>query len=557
MGAARLISVPFTLPLLIGALGIVLPFCRGKSRRQLTEERALAYERSRRMPPPEQTPDAAQLEMLAALDGPHALAAGTLDDGTTVRVHRGIKLKHGLTVGASGSGKTRTAADGIDQVVIAMANGDAPEVEVELVDPKGETSDFCKASWAARMLRGPQQVADWIRANVWVAGWRRDRVTPMPPFDNAGGRISDAYLADLRTQATAEASSYPFTDATLHSYRMYSQLATALRHPPNYAVCAALHTDPGLRARVVRDVADPFLRAYFETIEDAVPRSTIAALLRRVQYQLSFPEVRASIGIPPAAIDALGLRRTGLVRLVDVSTRFALPPGMAGERATHRVIDVLRSAQTRDTRRAAVLILEEAAALLARSPELGEPLATGARTLRSFNVGIWFIAQDCTTSLSAVLLEPLVLNSFWMAVFQSRRDAVWLAEQVVGETTGAKAGAEARRTFQRDIENLPPQTYYLWPKGHRVLRLRAMDCPDPSAEGMGMDELIEFFDREVSSASMVPIVTADRLIAEWEASILSRHEIAPPSAGAGRQQPYSMADLLRDLSAETEGDTDG
>ncbi len=546
-----------TLMLLLGAVGIVLPFGKGKGRRQLTEERALAYEHARRLPPTEETSSTALRQALGALDGPSALVTGTLPDGTTVRVRREIMLKHGLTDGASGSGKTRATAQRIDQLVDGMAAGAAPEVEVELIDPKGETSDFTKASLAARILSGPKKVADWIRANVWVAGWRRDRVTPMPPFDNTGGRISDAYLADLRTQATAEASSYSFTDATLHCYRMYAHLATALRHPPNYAVCAAIHADAGLRARLLRDVADPFLRAYFETIEETVPRSTVAALLRRVQRQHSFPEVRASIGIPPAAIDALGLRRTGLVRLVDVSTRFALPPGMAGERASHRVIDVLRSAQTRDQRRPAVLILEEAAALLARSPELAEPLTTGVRTLRSFNFALWFVAQDYSTALGAALLEPLVLNSFWLALFQSRRDAAWLAEQVVGEAAGSKSSTEARRAFQRDIENLPCQTYYLWPKGHQVLRLRAMDCPDPAAEGMGMDELVDFFDREVSAASMVPIETADRLIAEWEASILSRREIAPPVAGAGRQRPYSMADLLRDLSAEAEDDADG
>lgn len=546
-----------TCTLLLGTVGLVLPFGTGKRRRERSQERAVAYERSRRVPPPDPAAGSMPREAPEALDGPHALSVGTLSDGTSVRLRREILLKHGLTDGASGSGKTRATANRIEQLVTGTATGATPEVEVELVDPKGETADFLKATLAARLLTGPKQVADWIRANVWVAGWRRDRVTPMPPFDNAEGRISDAYLADLRTNATAEASAYSFTDGTLHAYRMYSQLATTLRHPPNYAVCAAIHTDAGLRARLLRDVADPFLRAYFETLEVTVPRSTIAALLRRVQYQHSFPEVRASIGIPPAAIDALGLRRTGLLRLVDVSTRFALPPGMAGERATHRVIDVLRSAQTRDQRRPSVLVLEEAAALLARSPELAEPLATGVRTLRSFNVGIWFVAQDYTTALGAALLEPLVLNSFWLALFQSRRDAAWLAEQVVGETAGAKAGAEARRAFQRDIENLACQTYYLWPKGHQVLRLRAMDCPDPAVEGLGMDDLIEVFDREVSAASMIRIETADRLIAEWEASITNRREVAPPVAGAIRKQPYSMADLLRGVSAEAEGDGDG
>lgn len=537
----------------VAAVGSLLQFLRGTTRRARTAERALAYERGRRMPT-EARPDDLVATTVASLDGPDAIPVGTLPDGTVVRLRRDVLLNHGIKGGSSGSGKTRDTASALIHLIAGMASGATPEVEIELIDPKGETADFLKAALAARYLTGSEVVRAWIRANVWCVGWRRDRVTPMPPFDNVDGRISDAYLADLRTNATAEASAYSFTDATLHAYRMYCQLLAALRHPPNYAVCAALYTDPILRARLLKDVADPHLRAYFENLEAAVPRSTIAALLRRVQYQHAFPEVRASIGIPPTALDTLEIRRTGMLRLVDVSTRFALPPGMAGERASHRVIDVLRSAQTRDQARPCILVLEEAAALLARSPELQEPLATGVRTLRSFNIGIWFVAQDYTTSLTSALLEPLVLNAFWMSMFQSRRDASWLAEQVAGGTGGAKAEGEARRAFQRDIENLERQTYYLWPKGNRVLRLRAMDCPDPTAEGIGIDDLVDFFDREIGAASMIDIQTADRLIAEWEASILSRHEIAPPAGERQRGRAYSVADLMRDLAGDEEGD---
>lgn len=531
---------------LICVIGLVLPF-GGTSRRKRTQDRALAYERGRRQATHAPGPARPNYE---ALDGEHALAVGTLADGTPVNLRRAIGLKHGLVVGASGSGKTRGLLDRLCQLILGMAAGLTPEVEIEVIDPKGETSDLLKASLAVLLITGPRVVAEWIRRHVWVAGWTRDRVTPMPPFDRADGRISAAYLADLRTQATAEASAYGFTDATRHMYRMYSQLATELGHPPNYAVCAALYTDAGLRARLLRDISDPFLRSYFESVVETMPRSTILALLRRVQYQLSFPEVRASIGLPVAAIDQLGLRRTGLVRIIDVSTRFALPPGMAGERATHRVIDVLRTAPRRDSRRPAVLVLEEAAALLARSPELVEPLASGVRTLRSVEQYFWYVAQDYTSALDAQLLEPLVLNSFWLALFQSRRDAAWLAEQI------GDGSAEARRAFQRDIENLPCQTYYLWPKGYDVMRLRAMDCPDPAVEGLTFEDLLEIFDREVASASMVPIATADRLIAEWEASILGRREVAPPTEAAGPKRPYSMADLLHDLTDTSEEDPD-
>ena len=524
------------------------------SLRERTAERAIADFHARLAPPapPSGAPDLLG-EDIARLNVPHALAIGTLDDGRVLALPRDTVCKHAAIGGSSGNGKSRQTAQLIFQIIDADADGSGPLTEVECCDCKGETTDFIKAGLGARLLKAPPRVRAWIKENVWVAGWQRDRVTPMPLFDNRDGHISHAYLAHLRTQTTVDASSYSFTDGTRHEFAMYAQLSATLGFPPNVAVLTALYPDPAFRSRLLRDVPDPQLRTYYDTVEVTVPKGTIQALRRRVEYLLSFDVIRASIGPPPVSLERLDIRRDGIVRLVDVSTRFALPPSMAAERASHRIIDVLRSAPRRDRRRPAVLVVEEAAKLLATCPELAEPLATGVQTLRYHNVGVWFVAQDFSL-LPSHILEPVLLNSFWLAMFQTRRDAQCLATQVVAGADDANAESQARKAFERDIENLPRQTCYVWPRGHRVFRLRAMDCPDPAADGRTIDELVALFDSEVSAKSMISVATADRLIAEWEAEVLGRREIPPPEAPSGCRNTFSMADLLRDLSDEEGSD---
>jgi len=516
------------------------------SLRERTAERALADFRTTLLPPapPPEAPDLFG-EHLERFDSPHALSIGTLGDGRTVKLPRDIACKHAAIGGASGKGKTRLLALLIFQLLSGLFDGSAPETEVECIDGKGETSDFIKAWLEVLRRTGPEPVRTWIEENVWVLGWLHDAVTPMPLFDTTDATMSLAYLADLRTETTVDASAYSFTDGTRHEFAMYARLCATLGHPLNVNVLSAIYTDQGLRERLLRDVADPQLRDHYGNIEDYVPKGTFHALRRRVEHLNSHRVIRASIGLPSAAIPTLGIRRTGRLRIVDVSTRFELPLAVAAERQRHRIIDVLRSAPRRDRRTPAVLIVEEAARLLATSPDLADELAGGVQTLRYFNVGVWMAAQDFSI-LPAAILEPVLLNSFWLAMFQTRRDAAIFAKQVGGDADDAKAEAKVRRDFERDIENLPKQTCYVWPRDHRVFRLRVMDCPDPAADGLTIEQLAAEFDRGVSAKSMISIDRADQIIAQWEASVLSRREIPPPPQAeeTPRRRTFSMEDLL-------------
>ena len=90
---------------------------------------------------------------------------------------------------------------------------------------------------------------------VRVIDWSRDAVSPVTPFDNAEGIVSNAYLAHLRTDATVQASPQTYTESLKQALFMLSWLLTEKGFPPNLRFVSKLYSDPAFRAKVIADVA--------------------------------------------------------------------------------------------------------------------------------------------------------------------------------------------------------------------------------------------------------------------------------------------------------------
>jgi len=172
----------------------LLPWNR-PSLRERTAERAIADLHKRLAPPapPSEAPDPFK-EYLDHFNVPHALELGTLDDGRVLKLPSDLIYKHAAIGGASGKGKTRLLALLVFQILRGIFKGTAPDVEVECIDGKGETCDFIKAWLEVLRRTGPEPVRKWIEDNVWVLGWLRDMVTPMPLFEADDATMSLAYL---------------------------------------------------------------------------------------------------------------------------------------------------------------------------------------------------------------------------------------------------------------------------------------------------------------------------------------------------------------------------
>jgi hypothetical protein len=527
-------------------------FLLRRNRKQAYRD-ALVFERSRNLPAV--SPEAqirSALSRLAETGEGHRF--GTLSGGEDVQVASSTALMSALVIGATGTGKTRFILGLLLSLVGGLLSDRGANVEFELVDPKHETFDLLKRYLAALWLESSPETRERLAGMVRVIAWSKDAVSPTAPFDNQEGLVSPAYLAHLRTDITVQASFQTYTDAMRQALFMLNRLLVAKRFPPNLRFTTRLFSDAGFRRRVLEDVGDPDLRAFFSELERTLPRQTSEALLRRIQYDLSFPEIRLSEGIPPHALERLLPKTAPRIVLGSYSPAMALPASKGRERANHRVTDVLLRAPRRDPSRRGLLVIEEAPVLLSGSTELVEPLTTAARTLRSVGMGIHFCAQDFENALPPQLVRNLRLNSRWWAVFRSHAEAEWIYPHLLRRETRDRSNeADRHREFLRKMAGLSSRQFYLLVKGEPALPILSPDVPDP--KGRSDDELRGIFDREIASRSMLPARVAEEEIAKWEADVVGKEEI-PPSLGGSQSRVRGIRDLLQHLGPEEDEGSD-
>lgn len=480
---------------------------------------------------------------------------GSLPGGDVVRVDDKIALMSGLVSGATGSGKTRFLLNYLFEYLhrlfcSASPRNDPPEFDLELIDPKRETFDLFAQHLAALWLRADDATKERISRAVRVIDWSREAVAPTAPFDNAAGEVSDTYLAFIRTDVAVQVSPQSFSEPLRQAYFMLNRALVDLRFPPNYAFTMRFLSDAAYRARILAKVSAPDIRAYFENLDHTMPRQTREALLRRIQADLAFEEVRLSTGVPPGDLDELLPQRAAAIVIGNYGCTLALPLAKTKERASYRLIDVLMAAPRRNPGSRGLVVLDEAPMLLSGSTELAEPLTEAARTLRSVGMGLVFAAQDFSHALPTTVVRTLQLNTRWWAIFQSREDAEWIYPHVLHPTTQSSTEGEWHRAFRRRMSGLPRQQFFFLAKGHPALPLRAVDVADPAEDaGESAEALRDVFRREIASRSLIPAKVAAERIARWEAAVLEREEIKSPR----REKPGRSASGLRNLMQQLEG----
>jgi hypothetical protein len=416
---------------------------------------------------------------------------------------------------------------------------------VEVVDPKSETFALLSQYLAALWLRSDAATRNRIANSVRVVDWSQDAVTPFAPFDNTGGEVSNAYLSYLRTDVAIQAGEHSYSGALRQAFFMLACVLVERRFPPNYRFAARFLDDEAYRRRILEAVSDGDVRAFFTEAKHTLPKQTRDALLRRIQSDMSFPEVRLSVGIPPVDLDSLLPRRPTPIVIGNYGCSMTLPLAKGKERASYRLIDVLLSAPRREPRRRGLLVIDEAPMLMSEENELTATLMEGARTLRSAGMGILIAAQDFANALPSQVARTLALNTRWWAIFQSREEAEWIYPHIARRRTDISE-AERHRDFIRAVQNLRRQHYYLYVKGHPAVDLRAPEVSDPG-EGETQEKLRAIFRREIGARSMVPAKLAAESIAKWEAEIVDGGAIPPAPAATKRQSPRGIDQLLRDL----------
>ncbi|MGH9421236.1 MAG: hypothetical protein ACRD3J_14760, partial [Thermoanaerobaculia bacterium] len=407
---------------------------------------------------------------------------GTLGrEADFMRLPDDAALASSLVIGASGSGKTRFILNLMQSAIerSLLPSADPLPVELELVDPKQETFDLLSQYLAALWLAAGAETRERIASSVRVIDWSRDAVTPVAPFDNVAGEVSNTYLAYLRTDVAIQAGEHSYSGALRQAFFMFACVLVERRFPPNYRFAMRFLDDETYRRRILEGVPDTDVRAFFSEAKHTLPKQTRDALLRRIQSDMSFPEVRLSVGIPPTDLDRLLPRRPMPIVLGNYGSSMTLPLAKGKERASYRLIDVLLSAPRRDPRRRGLVVIDESPMLLSEENELTAALMEGARTLRSAGMGVLFAAQDFANALPSQIVRTLMLNTRWWAVFQSREEAEWIYPHIV-RLPSKGSEVERHREFVRTVQNLRRQHFYLYVKGHSALPLRAPDVGDPA-----------------------------------------------------------------------------
>jgi hypothetical protein len=468
-------------------------------------------------------------------------------DAHPVRLADDTALASSLVIGASGSGKTRFILHLLQSAIerALLPSADSLQLDLELVDPKQETFDLLSQYLAALWLAADPGTRQRIGSAVRVIDWSREVVTPFAPFDNSVGEVSNTYLAYLRTDIAIQAGEHSYSGGLRQAFFMLACVLVERRFPPNYRFAMRFLDDEAYRKKILEGVADGDVRAFFAEAKHTLPKQTRDALLRRIQSDMSFPEVRLSVGIPPADLDRLLPQRPTPIVLGNYGSSMTLPLAKGKERASYRLIDVLLSAPRRDPGRRGLLVIDESPMLLSEENELTAALMEGARTLRSAGMGVLFAAQDFANALPSQIVRTLMLNTRWWAVFQSREEAEWIYPHIV-RSPSPTSEIDRHRKFVRIIQNLSRQHFYLYAKGHAALPLRAVDVADPNLRSAA--ELRAIFRREIASRSTVAARAAADLIAKWEADVIDRASVPlSPRPTNKTSSPRGIDQLFKDL----------
>jgi hypothetical protein len=533
---------------------------------QQNRARAIEYERARRPLAP-LAPAEAHADALRRLDRAPSIAMGRLRPSLEpISVAEEIALAHAIVLGSTGSGKTRFLIGFLlDQIGRALARRQGGEhvlgFETEVIDPKAETAIVLQQYLAALWLRLNDEAREALAAAIYTIDWSRDAITPSAPFDNRAQVVSDPYKAHLLTDTTIESSRQVYSEPVRQLLYMWNWLNIDLTFPPNFAFAEKFFRDEAFRRRTLEKVGSSDVRQYFGAMKSVAAEQTQGAFLRRLHADLSFPENRYAVGVPPEIVERLPKPDDAQLVIGNYGCSNVLPLSLGLSRATWRAIGVLLDAPRRRSRTKKTILFEELALLLSGSTELMEILMTSLRTLRSVGVGLLLASQDLASSLPKNAVRNITLNTRWSATFQSRADeAELLYPHVLADPADRRTPAERHRVFLRDMQTLPRQDFWLLVKGgYPALPARSLDLPDPGRDlGRSAEDLTAIYHAEIGRRSMLTTKEAAAAITAWEGRVLGREEIAPTKNKPHQRTAGSLDELLRQLGVATnEGETDG
>jgi hypothetical protein len=249
---------------------------------------------------------------------------------------------------------------------------------------------------------------------------------------------------------------------------------------------------------LVAQCHDRSLAAYFAQQFSQVPKSTLSALLRRIDALFTSDGVRLAMG----GVSAPDFRRLQDEGKIVVITTFGKTIARSVRRVLQNLIfsDITQSVFSRQTPESPFLWLCDEAQNFFHTESLRDNVTDLLTMSRSFGTFFLFLTQDLHTAVHDTrILRVLNTNTRWcMAMRGDPADCAFLKPAL--PITGRRAKprphqfaeqslyspAEERALVHEDIASLPDREGYLWLKSRsaEAIRLVVADVPMPDGNAL-------------------------------------------------------------------------
>ncbi|MCM2317636.1 MAG: hypothetical protein NDJ92_20995 [Thermoanaerobaculia bacterium] len=489
--------------------------------REKSRDRAEAFEAERRAFGTTKPPTLS--DVIRGLRGENSFDLYT-SGPESVSIGQGILDQHGGVFGRTGGGKSRALLTMLlRRVDRALEHGE--RIELVVIDAKGETSDDLGCDFTERIIRGGT-MARRLRNEVVVQTWTRERISPLPLIQRSTD-VSSTYLAELKADVVSRVFS-EWSDTLRFLLFQVIRTADEAELQFNLQSIEGLLMDEPFRSSVNEKLASSDLREFWRAFDNIVARQTIVAFLRRVMMLFANEQVRFAFGLPESYRSKI---QRGPITLANTSTE-TLPPSVSLMVSCFLLIDTLLAATRRDPSSRLIIVIEEAAHLLAQSEPLRALFVDSLRLLRSRGVTVIFVAQSIE-ALPGPFVREVMTNLGWILSFAAGSDiARVIAPHVLPSPGDTRSEGERLRDFDRVLAGLPRQQAYFWARSHAAIPVRALDQPDPGAAiGLTRAEIQRHYDNLLVQPSTIGVDEARAVVdAERDRSTDARKKKAKRSA---------------------------
>lgn len=494
-----------------------------------------------------------------------SITLGTTEQGQPVALALDKLWAHGLTLGASGAGKSYTALWIILSAlrIISQILNDSscvPFPAFAVLDAKGELFEKTISYIYAFLYRLEPGMREALKKKLVTINFSGSDITPYNVLARREGLADELMVADLIDTISEQFSGLSEMSVRMKMIAKYFFLLMSEFDLP-LPFFERLCSDPILLGGLAEKSKNLQVRDYFNHRFSDESESTFLALRQRIDSLLVSEGVRLSLSASSAP-DFAALQDQGCIFLINT----------AGRNITRRISELLQgivlshikqSIFRRTNYNQKVLIFMDEAQNLFKSSVNREHMVDLLTMSRSFGSFVVLITQSLTSAVrDSDVLNSIMSNVRWLVMLRSTpRDAELIApaipltgmqskpRQYPLEPAKRMSGSEELRMRLKEIPRLPDRQAYLWLKAylHTAVKITTPRVPTPlEITGCATQEEFEEFVNSERIGQGVPKETILKEVEQRERRLremLRPQRIHTPAA----EQSKSARTLTRTL----------